>query len=103
MSMLSMFNYTFFKDTASNRKLFFKSKVLYIDDSFLYQDNSRTENVAKIEEICKNSGFPYEIIMLENVLKLNFSDLESTPIEYNKTDEALIKDLVGLINTFPSN
>ena len=105
MSMLSMFNYTFFKDTTSNRKLFFKSKLLYIDDSFLYKDSNRKENINIIEQICKVSGFPYEIIMLENVLKVSFPDIlkgNLIELDLTKEDENLMKNLEILIHSFPS-
>ena len=105
MSMLNMFNYTFFKDTTSNRKLFFKSKILYIDDSFLFKDSKRSENISKITEICKESGFPFDIIMLENVLKINFSKLLQGDIQeqdLTKENPELIRELELLISSFPS-
>lgn len=105
MSMLSMFNYTFFKDTSSKRKLFFKSKILYIDDSFLYNQNRRAENIDKIASICKESGFPFEIIMLENALRVNIKKLAHgiiEDIEVTKENEGCIKELELLLNSFSS-
>jgi hypothetical protein len=105
MSMLNMFNYTFFKDTTSNRKLFFKSKILYIDDSFIFKGGNRSDNITKITEICKDSGFPYEIIMLENVLKIDFNRLlqgENQDIDLTMENTELIKELEILISSFPS-
>jgi tRNA(Ile)-lysidine synthase TilS/MesJ len=74
MAMLNLFNASF-NDNQSKRKLFFKLKVLYIDDSILMLDkNAKIEEVEierqnkriLITNLCDKFGFAVEVINLES-------------------------------------
>jgi hypothetical protein len=87
MAMLHWFNLTF-NDNTSNRKLFFKLKVLYVDDSCLELINpdNNLEYVLKerkirmeiLKNLCAKYKFSFDIINLEDVLSIPvFNDLVS--------------------------
>lgn len=86
MAMLNMFHSTF-NDKTSNRKLFFKLKVLYIDDSILSGNESYTLDSPncknEIESICKKFQFLYEVIPLESVLENLYPDYQIKFVEIN--------------------
>lgn len=77
MAMLQWFNATF-NDATSKRKLFFKLKVIHVDDSVLHMldktQNFTFEDVKKIreerkiflQELCNKYKFEYEILNLED-------------------------------------
>jgi tRNA(Ile)-lysidine synthase TilS/MesJ len=79
MAMLQWFNATF-NDTTSKRKLFFKLKVIHVDDSVLHMlnktENFTFEDVKKLREerkkilheLCNKYKFEYEILNLEDSL-----------------------------------
>ena len=94
MGMLNWF-YSTFNDNTSNRKLFFKLKVLYIDDSILFKtdknishefiENERNSRKTSVENLCKRFGFPYDILNLENCLEASFPNYEEKYLDiYNK-------------------
>jgi hypothetical protein len=72
MAMLHWF-YTTFNDNTTNRKQFFKLKVLFVDDSCLVYRNpnnllkEREFKKEQIAKICNTYGFPYDIINLEHI------------------------------------
>ena len=75
MGMLELFHQSF-NDQKSNKKLFFKIKILYIDDSILLKNKEKIIEERKQRKIfldkkLKEYNFDYEIIYLENVMNLN--------------------------------
>ena len=103
MSMLEMFKHSF-DESKSNKKLFFKLKVLYIDDSILLSDkekivSARLSNKKLIEQILLNYKFDYQIINLENILKINNSDFN---FNNNETDMNLIEQYLKIYNKIPN-
>lgn len=103
MAMLNLFNISF-NDNKSNKKLFFKMKFLYVDDSCLeigssQEDYSNIETerqvrFKKLEELCDKFKFELDVINLETVLEIPvFNELS---IETNAND--IIKEVENKIN-----
>ena len=79
MGMLELFHQSF-NDSNSNRKLFFKIKILYIDDSILLKDKEkiieeRQKKKLFLEQKMQQYKFDYDIIYLEKVMNLNENNL----------------------------
>ena len=75
MAMLELFHQSF-NDSNSSRKLFFKIKILYIDDSILLKEKSkiieeRQNRKLFLEKKMKQYNFDFDIIYLEQVMNLN--------------------------------
>ena len=75
MAMLELFHQSF-NDSNSSRKLFFKIKILYIDDSILLKDKTkiieeRQKRKLFLEQKLKEYNFDIDIIYLEKVMNLN--------------------------------
>jgi cytoplasmic tRNA 2-thiolation protein 2 len=108
MAMLHWF-YGTFNDNTSNRKQFFKLKVLYVDQSCLYYSGDallkeREFKFNQISRICKSYGFPFDIINLEHILSTSQYNEESN--NFRLSDDNHIKGLqklyqaVSLIGAF---
>ena len=102
MTMLHMF-WKSFTQNKSNKKLFFKLKVLYVDDSlFLTEKNLIEEEKNKrkifIDSLCKKYNFEYEIISLENVMDLNNENLKLD----NEVKLDLINEYLNLYGQLPN-
>lgn len=74
MCMLHMFNTTF-NDSESKRKLFFKLRVLYVDDSFLKLEKNqiegeRAKRLEFIKKLCESYKFSFDVINLEHSMNL---------------------------------
>ena len=88
MCMLHMF-YKSFTQNKTNKKLFFKIKILYIDDSIFLKDKdkiieTRNKNKEFIENITNQYNFKdYQIINLENIMDINNNDLNILDINTN--------------------
>jgi hypothetical protein len=97
MAMLHWF-YTTFNDNTTNRKQFFKLKVLYVDNSCIYYSG---ENLIKerefkknqIAKICEAYGFPYDVINLEHIYN------EGSSNNFGSTDVVLITKLMKLYDS----
>lgn len=81
MAMLYWF-YATFNDTSSNRKLFFKLKVLYVDDSILQFPESydlvieeRKRRKELLRELCAKYNFDIDIVTIEQSLNLHDDNL----------------------------
>jgi tRNA(Ile)-lysidine synthase TilS/MesJ len=112
MAMLDWFNTTF-NDNTSKRKLFFKIKILYVDDSFLFQQNGmgfeeltqeRLERISIIKQLCESFKFPFDVINLENVLsipRLNIpeDELKTLSLELSSTSIELITKYIEIFNS----
>ena len=100
MSMLEMFRQSF-DESKSNRKLFFKIKILYIDDSLFLKDKAkiieeRNKRKLFLSKIMAEYKFPYQIVNLEKSLDLNNKDInlnDNDIYEYN-----LIEKYLTLLN-----
>ena len=87
MAMLNMFYKTFY-ETTTNRKLFFKLKILYIDDSIF---NPEKEQIVKEREtkrnfltsLCSKYHFDIDIINLENIFLINDKNSNLTNSQTN--------------------
>uniref|UniRef100_H2Z0P9 Cytoplasmic tRNA 2-thiolation protein 2 n=1 Tax=Ciona savignyi TaxID=51511 RepID=H2Z0P9_CIOSA len=53
-------------DPNAVKKLKFSPGLIFVDDSSLYADNCN-EKIQEIEEIMKQTGFPYHVVKLEEV------------------------------------
>jgi len=97
VAMLHWF-YTTFNDNTSNRKQFFKLRVLYIDDSFIFNNDVDIERIKRkriIKYICDKYNFPFIIINLEHVMELSINNnLEETNLN-------LIKKYLCLFEKIP--
>jgi hypothetical protein len=97
MAMLNLFNLTF-NDNKSNKKLFFKLKFLYVDDSCLEIGNEesndeiihdRIERISKLKELCEKFKFEFDFINLETVMRIpKFNDLLSK----NDLENSFVKE-----------
>lgn len=88
MAMLHWF-YTTFNDNTSNRKLFFKLKVVYIDDSLLtLVNNGNSESMEELRrvkkeyiyDLCKKYGFEVDIVNLEEVMAIGPLNCDNSTI-----------------------
>ncbi len=97
MGMLHWF-YSTFNDNSSNRKLFFKLKVIFIDDSILLKTDQslsqeffqieRETRKQKIETICQNYNFPFEVLNIEKSLEDFYQNTEENFLDiYNKVSK----------------
>ena len=103
MSMLEMFKQSF-DESKSNKKLFFKLKVLYIEDSILLSDkekiiSTRALNKKIIEQILSNYKFEYQIINLEKILEINNIGIN---FDNNETDMNLIEKYLKIYKKIPN-
>ena len=103
MSMLEMFRQSF-NESKSNRKLFFKIKILYIDDSLLLKDKDKIieeRNNRKIflNKIMTAYKFDYQIINLEKVIDLNNKDINLNENEIYENN--LIEKYLNILNNIP--
>ena len=104
MGMLELFHQSF-NDSNSNRKLFFKIKILYIDDSILLKDKEkiieeRNKRKLFIDKKLKEYKFDYDIIYLEKVMNLN--DISLNLNENNEYQNALIEKYLKLFENVPN-
>ena len=101
IAMLHWF-YTTFNDNTSNRKQFFKLKVLYVDDLFIINSNIEEERLYRrkiITDLCNKYNFPFAIINLEHVMDLS-NNPDNTKIE--QTNHDLIKIYMDLFQIIPN-
>ena len=103
MSMLEMFKQSF-DESKSKRKLFFKIKVLYVDDSVLLKGKDKIIDERKNRKIFLNkimSTFKveYQIINLEKVVDLNNKDLNLN--ENENYENHLIEKYLNILNSIP--
>ena len=104
MGMLELFHQSF-NDSNSNRKLFFKIKILYVDDSILLKDKEkiieeRNKRKLFIDKKLKEYKFDYDIIYLEKVMNLN--DISLNLNENNEYQNALIEKYLKLFENVPN-
>ena len=104
MGMLELFHQSF-NDSNSNRKLFFKIKILYLDDSILIKEKEKiiTERQKRklfLEKKMKEYNFDYDIIYLEKVMNLNN---DNSIINDNKEYEnILIEKFLNIFELIPN-
>ena len=104
MGMLELFHQSF-NDSNSNRKLFFKIKILYVDDSILIKEKEkiiaeRQKRKLFLEKKMKEYNFDYDIIYLEKVMNLNNDNLI---INDNKEYEnILIEKFLNIFELIPN-
>ena len=104
MGMLELFHQSF-NDSNSNRKLFFKIKILYVDDSILIKEKEkiiaeRQKRKLFLEKKMKEYNFDYDIIYLEKVMNLNNDNLI---INDNKEyDNILIEKFLNIFELIPN-
>ena len=104
MSMLEMLRQSF-NESKSNRKLFFKIKILYIDDSLFLKDKEkiiaeRNKRKAFLNQILTSYKFEYQIINLEKVMDLNNSKINLS--ENEAYEKELIEKYLSMLNNVPS-
>ena len=102
MCMLNLF-YKTFHETTTNRKLFFKLKIVFIDDSlFLIEKdkiiNERNNNKHFLKSLCEKYHFDIDIINLENIFLIN--DPNSNLLNED-TNMDLVKKYLNLFNKIP--
>ena len=100
MSMLEMFRQSF-DESKSNRKLFFKIKILYIDDSLFLKDKAkiieeRNKRKLFLSKIMAEYKFPYQIVNLEKSLDLNNKDINLNDNDIYENN--LIEKYLTLLN-----
>lgn len=98
MGMLDLFHQSF-NDQNSSRKLFFKLKILYIDDSILLKDKEkiiqeRQKRKIFLEQKMQQYKFDYDIIYLEKVMNLNENNLNLN--DSNEYENNLIEKYLNL-------
>ena len=104
MGMLELFHQSF-NDSNSNRKLFFKIKILYVDDSILIKEKEkiiaeRQKRKLFLEKKMKEYNFDYDIIYLEKVMNLNN---DNSIINDNKEYEnILIEKFLNIFELIPN-
>ena len=105
MGMLELFHRSF-NDPNSNRKLFFKIKILYIDDSILLKDKEkifkeRNKRKLFIEKKLKEYNFDYDIIYLEKAMNLNNNDINL--VENKEYENSLIEKYLEMFENIPNS
>jgi hypothetical protein len=100
MSMLEMFRQSF-DESKSNRKLFFKIKILYIDDSLFLKDKEkiieeRSKRKLFLNKIMKETKFDFQIINLEKSIDLNNKDIDLK--ENDIYENNLIEKYLNMVN-----
>lgn len=114
MLMLHLFNLSL-NESTSTKKLFFKIKFLFVDDSFFFSDyrtnkdkdkllSIRNENAIILEKLASLYQFEITTINLEYCLNLDTIDSLGKSTENNnklnqKTDFELIDKLISNINS----
>ena len=103
MSMLEMFRQSF-NESKSNRKLFFKIKILYIDDSLLLKDKDkiieeRNNRKMFLNKIMMAYKFDYQIINLEKVIDINNKDINLNENEIYENN--LIEKYLNILSNIP--
>ena len=101
MGMLELFHQSF-NDSNSKRKLFFKIKILYIDDSILLKEKEkiieeRQKRKLFLDKKMKEYNFDYDIIYLEKVMNLN--DIKINLIDNNEYDNILIEKYLKIFES----
>ena len=101
MAMLELFHQSF-NDSNSSRKLFFKIKILYIDDSILLREKSkiieeRQRRKLFLEQKMKEYNFDLDIIYLEKVMNLN--DEKINLKENNEYENILIEKYLQMLDS----
>ena len=104
MGMLEMFRQSF-DDSKSNRKLFFKIKILYIDDSLLLKDKEkileeRNKRKSFLNKIMTAYKFDYDIINLEKVMDLNNKDINLNQNDIYENN--LIEKYLNILESIPN-
>ena len=104
MGMLEMFRQSF-DDSKSNRKLFFKIKILYIDDSLLLKDKEkileeRNKRKSFLNKIMTEYKFDYDIINLEKVMDLNNKDINLNQNDIYENN--LIEKYLNILESIPN-
>ena len=104
MSMLEMFRQSF-NESKSSRKLFFKIKILYIDDSLFLKDKNkiieeRNKTKKFLNKIMTEYKFDYQIINLEKSFDLNNKDINLNDNETYEND--LIEKYLAMFNNISS-
>ena len=101
MGMLELFHQSF-NDSNSKRKLFFKIKILYIDDSILLKEKEkiieeRQKRKLFLDKKMKEYKFDYDIIYLEKVMNLN--DIKINLTDNNEYDSILIEKYLKIFES----
>lgn len=101
MGMLELFHQSF-NDSNSKRKLFFKIKILYIDDSILLKEKEkiieeRQKRKLFLDKKMKEYKFDYDIIYLEKVMNLN--DIKINLTDNNEYDNILIEKYLKIFES----
>ena len=104
MGMLEMFRQSF-DDSKSNKKLFFKIKILYIDDSLLLKDKEkileeRNKRKSFLNKIMTAYKFDYDIINLEKVMDLNNKDINLNQNDIYENN--LIEKYLNILESIPN-
>jgi cytoplasmic tRNA 2-thiolation protein 2 len=110
MAMLQWF-YSTLKENASKKKMFFKIKVLFIDDSILLISNNKFDMDSVISErnrkrefiinLCKNYGFDCDIINLENSASLPIFNRDDIIINDIQIENDIINRFINLFKLIP--
>ena len=103
MGMTEMFRQSF-NESKSNRKLFFKVKFLYIDDSLFLKDKEKIleeRNKRKIflNKIMTAYKFDYQIVNLEKVMDLNNKEINLNENEIYENN--LIEKFLNMLDNIP--
>jgi len=74
MVLLKLMNKSLFGD--SQRKMFFKCHVVYVDESLIYgwDAETRLSNLKIVTDFCDSVNFEYTIIPLERVYDEEFKE-----------------------------
>jgi hypothetical protein len=78
MALLNMLHFSLFGN-QSNRKMFFRVHILYIEEGSIvygHDEETRAKNIGFIKEICEKYKFTFTIVPLERIYDL---DLEVVP------------------------
>lgn len=108
MVMLHLFNLSF-NESTSKKKLFFKFKFLFIDDSFFYTDyilnkdkdkliKQRKDNFNTITKIAEKYQFEINIINLEECINIHNSNDTNLAFNLLTTYNNLISDTINFNN-----
>ena len=103
MALTHWFNITF-NDNTSNKKLFFKLKFLYVDNTFLKEEflnftqekhdlltEQRKNKQIFFAELFKKFNFEYEIINLENIINIPRFNLIISQENEEKSENFLVE------------
>ena len=96
MALLDLLHDSLFGTSSqTQRKMFFRVHVLYIDEGpavYNWSDDFHNEQIELIKQICEKYEFTYSIVPIESIFDIDFDLKQPTPEERAQFDEEKKQD-----------